>query len=46
MLITLVEEKLVINPEAHYDFSTLFVEDAVSLDHIVVEQSLEHFFVR
>jgi hypothetical protein len=42
MLIALIEEQLVIYPETNNDFSTSLIEDTVTLDHIMVEKTLEH----
>ena len=46
MLVALVEEELVVDPEADDDLAGALVEDAVALDHVVVEDALVHLPVR
>lgn len=45
MFVALVQEELVVNPEANHYLSFLFVENSVAFYHIVIENSLKHFAI-
>lgn len=45
VFVTLVQEQLVVDPKADDDFAGALIEDAVALDHVVVEDALEHLAV-
>ena len=45
MLITLIEKELIIDPIANHDFPTVLVKDAVTLNHIILEDTLIHLAI-
>lgn len=46
MFVALIQKEFVIYPKANNDLSLSFIEDAITLYHIVVENSFKHFTIR
>jgi hypothetical protein len=46
VFVALVQEELVVYPEANHYLSLSLIEDAIAFDHIVIKNSFKHFAIR